>query len=125
MAKVKYVRLICGKCGGTPVTGNYYCRSCHAGNMRTRRQEGREPAKTPEQKKRANARSLAFIRIVRGHLTPLPCKHCGGTTNIQIHHKDYDKPLEVEWICRSCHMDHHYGSERPNRKRERVLKSGP
>lgn len=35
-----------------------------------------------------------------------PC----GSERPQAHHADYDKPLEVTWLCRSCHLVEHGGS---------------
>jgi hypothetical protein len=46
------------------------------------------------------SRALASGRIVR----PSICEDCGGTGKaIEAAHHDYAKPLEVRWLCRSCH----------------------
>lgn len=44
-------------------------------------------------------------------IRPDYCKRCGiantpianGRSSIQAHHRDYSKPLEVEWLCPECH----------------------
>jgi hypothetical protein len=50
--------------------------------------------------------------IKAGALTrPSYCEKCGvdpgtrtdGRSLVQAHHDDYDKPLEVQWLCPSCH----------------------
>jgi len=40
---------------------------------------------------------------------PETCSTCGETGVISGHHKDYTKPLEVIWLCHSCHKRTHAG----------------
>jgi predicted DNA-binding protein YlxM (UPF0122 family) len=42
------------------------------------------------------------------------CEACGdspiykdGRSGVQAHHADYNKPLEVEWLCQQCHHEWH------------------
>lgn len=61
---------------------------------------------SPEQKLRDNARSYAGVYKRRGKLVPQPCEVCGAA-EVEMHHDDYSKPLEVRWLCREHHMAHH------------------
>ena len=44
-------------------------------------------------------------------IKPLKCEFCGGGSLIEAHHhpKHYDTPLNVIWLCRSCHRGYHKG----------------
>lgn len=35
------------------------------------------------------------------------CMKCRGEFKLSAHHNDYTKPLEVEWLCSSCHKLKH------------------
>ena len=51
---------------------------------------------------RANRR--VFVAIQRGELVrPNVCEECGTGAFTEAAHSDYSKPLEVRWLCRSCH----------------------
>lgn len=41
-------------------------------------------------------------KIKRGH-----CDVCGSTDNVDGHHEDYSKPLDVRWLCHKHHMEFH------------------
>ena len=36
-----------------------------------------------------------------------PCAFCGNNSNLEAHHHDYEKPLDVTWLCRPCHRRFH------------------
>ena len=57
------------------------------------------------------AKSVVGRAIKNGKLTRQPCERCGSTRNVDGHHDDYNKPLAVEWLCRSCHWKEHRGIE--------------
>lgn len=42
-----------------------------------------------------------------GKLTRQPCAFCGGGENLEAHHHDYEKPLDVTWLCSGCHRRFH------------------
>jgi len=41
-----------------------------------------------------------------GRLIKEPCEKC-GKGKAQAHHDDYEKALEVRWLCVKCHAEHH------------------
>jgi len=57
---------------------------------------------------KARARLLLAEAVRIGHLTrPTTCSLCQSEKRIEGHHPDYDKPLEVVWLCRKCHLAEH------------------
>jgi hypothetical protein len=42
-----------------------------------------------------------------GFIKKIPCEVC-GSLEVQAHHEDYSKPLEVIWLCAFHHMKLHY-----------------
>ena len=54
--------------------------------------------------KRAYARNAIYNAIRRGQIIPKKfCELCGAK-NPEKHHPDYNKPLEVVYVCKQCHM---------------------
>jgi ribosomal protein S27AE len=62
----------------------------------------------PEEQHKNRARHVVNHAISDGKLTRQPCERCGNP-DVHAHHDDYDKPLEVRWLCQRCHThEHHY-----------------
>lgn len=61
------------------------------------------------------AQNLVEAALRQGVLQrPEACSECGksyqfkdGRTAIQAHHSDYNRPLEVTWLCQKCHHKWH------------------
>jgi hypothetical protein len=91
-------------CGAPSVAvGRRYCLKCHA--AANRRYRVKHPL-TRAQRKKDICRSYANVYLQRGFLKRLPCRVCGSLKS-QMHHRDYSKPLEVDWLCRPCHLTEH------------------
>ena len=59
----------------------------------------------PEKRKahQAVGNALAGNRITR----PSICESCFKECKPEAHHEDYSKPLDVEWLCKKCHIELH------------------
>ena len=74
----------------------------------------------------ASAHGRVTYALKTGTLVRQPCLVCGETKS-DAHHPDYDKPLEVEWLCRFHHSAVHHPNAPQNRDlrgRQRPLPDG-
>lgn len=61
--------------------------------------------KNPE---KAAAHTAVTAALRAGVLVkPLRCEDCGDQRRLSGHHADYEKPLDVVWICGWCHFKRH------------------
>ena len=56
--------------------------------------------------RRSVAHQRVFKAVRNGSLVRQPCIRCGEVKSL-AHHEDYDKPLEVMWLCQPCHKQRH------------------
>lgn len=62
-----------------------------------------------------HAQNMLEQAIIRGEvIRRTTCENCGesgvfkdGRTKVQAHHPDYNRPLEVLWLCQPCHHEWH------------------
>lgn len=75
------------------------------GNRQTAK-DTREYRKGNPEKQKCHA---AVARAVKaGKLNkPDRCERCGSQANLEGHHEDYTKPLDVIWLCSICHRSEH------------------
>lgn len=67
----------------------------------------------------ARARQRVRYAIQRGELTrPDKCEWCGNEGSIEGAHYDYEKPLEVKWLCKPCHAKWDYHEPKIMRNKE-------
>lgn len=59
-----------------------------------------------EDSRRGRAHSIVARAIKSGEIVRLSCIRCGNEKSI-AHHDDYDKPLEIMWLCQPCHKIRH------------------
>lgn len=53
------------------------------------------------------ARYTTGNAISCGWLVKQPCEVCGTDENVEAHHDDYMRPLDVRWLCKIHHAEHH------------------
>lgn len=57
---------------------------------------------------KTNAHTKLRRAILRGDIIkPKTCAICGSDTILQAHHYDYNKPLDVIFLCDKCHKNEH------------------
>jgi hypothetical protein len=76
-------------------------RQTSKGRATQARSDQRYYARYPERRKANNVVNHAVRdgRLVK----PDACEHCGADVPLEGSHTDYSRPLDVEWLCVSCH----------------------
>ena len=44
---------------------------------------------------------------------PNTCEDCGAVAVLECHHKDYENPLDVAFLCPTCHTKRHLKGKMP------------
>lgn len=74
-------------------------------------------------KKAARARLMVAKALRRGELAKQPCRDCGSVDTL-AHHPDYDKPMEVVWLCLTHYREEHIRIGDPRMDRGACLRIG-
>lgn len=93
----------------------YYCNDCNTRRCKKYRstpngaKKVRQALKksTKKHRKKHNARMLLHYHLRVGKMTKPDCCQKCGKGEVQAHHHDYLKPLEVDWLCIKCHAIEH------------------
>lgn len=59
-----------------------------------------------EDKRRMKCHNAVHRALRNGSLVPKDCAVCGSEKSV-AHHEDYDKPLDVIWLCQAHHKQLH------------------
>lgn len=59
-----------------------------------------------EDRRRTAAHNAVAKAIKSGALIQQSCSRCGSVKSL-AHHEDYDKKLDVVWLCQPCHKQRH------------------
>lgn len=83
-----------------------YSRAYRARNLKENRARVHAWERANPEKKRAHYKVRYALRI--GKLKrPAHCSRCRKAVKVQAHHEDYNQPLQVKWLCASCHRLNH------------------
>jgi len=75
--------------------------------------------------KQQKANSAVRIALLKKELErPEICNLCDTKCKPLAHHPDYDRKLEIIWVCTKCHRKLHSESAKEDRlRRKRILQS--
>ena len=126
-----YMKIVCKKCGLSKDSEDFYnnklsangkessCKECKKSIVRSRNVGRRDTRVVSETRKatmntyrlrypnKSFAHNLVKAAIRNGTIRPQPCEVCFTNVNARAHHDDYNKPLEVRWLCDLHHKEWH------------------
>jgi hypothetical protein len=108
------------KAEGRPIVSTKMPREYHASyeaeyytrqDVRGRRAlAARRRRHDPAERPKHEARWQVSRALAAGRLHRQPCTIC-GESKAEAHHDDYSRPLDVRWLCRTHHREHHAKAE--------------
>ena len=91
----------------------WYAKNKEAINERRRKlyveKHGERPLLTDQEvRMRSVVRRKTRRYLAKGLLVKTPCHVC-GSLEVEAHHADYSRPLDVVWLCKKHHKELHDG----------------
>ena len=90
----------------------YRCRICFFNKELKSKRNGYKKEYYKRFPEKLKAKQVLRDSLRRGKINkPNKCQDCKKIFNIRkihAHHNDYLKPLDIVWICVSCHLKRHY-----------------
>lgn len=68
---------------------------------------------------KAFVRAKFYQAVKSGKIERMPCVIC-GSPNADGHHRNYTKPFEVVWLCKSDHSRLRYHHDEPRRRERKI-----
>lgn len=94
----------CRWCGQEFVSNHSAQRLCSLECKAKAQETGRRKKFVAAPEARRAQRRVAYA-IETGRLVrPVVCEACGTEAKAEAAHRDYARPLDVRWLCRSCHV---------------------
>lgn len=84
-----------------------YDRTRARSPKRLAERRSRNVAYTIENPEKRAAHNALGNAVRSGRVVKRPCAFCGSGENLEAHHHDYSKPLDVTWLCAGCHRRFH------------------
>jgi hypothetical protein len=107
-----------------------YCRICHGKKIKNKRESKKllsfdevAPHKKfwlAENKLKKKAHQAVAYAIQTKRLIRQPCERCNTTQNVVAHHEDYNKPLDVMWLCKQHHKERHMEIDKENKDKPKT-----
>jgi hypothetical protein len=89
------------------------CKPCFAASRMSDPEAGRARREREDPQRRRAYREVEKAVRAGRLIRPASCERCDtDRIAIQAHHADYSRPLDVTWLCASCHKTLHLEGER-------------
>lgn len=89
-------------------SAKYYAANRAAIRAKRNAQERAQPRKKDRTTPKERARQKVRYAVWSGKLQkPERCEACSSVARLHGHHDDYEKPLDVRWLCAGCHAAVH------------------
>lgn len=100
-----YSNCYCTKCA-TKWKKAYLARNPDKKKRISKKAEETRKTKADERFK-YHARQMVRNALRSGMIEVKNCEVCQSNENLEAHHDDYSRPLDVRWLCRKHHVEHH------------------
>jgi DNA-directed RNA polymerase subunit M/transcription elongation factor TFIIS len=112
-----------------------YCKPCKAAYHQERKESKKllsfkqvsshQKFWLQENKLKKTAHQKVAYAIQKGELIRQPCEKCGTEEHVVAHHEDYNKPLDVVWLCKFHHKERHSELDRMEKPKPDMINHPP